>query len=493
WSSDVCSSDLWSRRCSRAADGSPSEDGEGDGRALGQLAAGLRGLLVDQSEDRFSAIVLDRDREARRLQLGAGLVLRHAEHVRNGDHLRAERGDQLHGVPAMTGAGAGRLGDHRTLRHGSRVGAGGGDGEPGLLQRDAGGLALAAALVGDRDRLAPLGGDHMDLSSRRQRLGLLRLGDDLAGRYGLGPDRLVLDQHQACSSTRERASSTLIPSRSGTSKVSSPRETTTRTSAPRLTLSPLAGEEEITCPAGTEASKRSSVRVPRSAADSAASASDSQVPTRTATVRSTPGPTVRYQSAPHHPPRASTATALSVASPAIMGERRRAPWTRWRPCRGRGAGTITERDAGSSSPAVSSSVFSAGPGRGNARGAAPRPAITSSSSTVGRGTSPVSASSRGRGRVSMTASGRECCSSCTARSRSSAPAGRCSTERAAAQVTRESSSRGMPETTVDGAGMSSWTCWKATWTGCSPVNGWVPVSISNSTTPSEYRSLRSSL
>ena len=55
-----------------------------------------------------------------------------------------------------------------------------------------------------------------------------------------------------------------------------------------------------------------------------------------------------------------------------------------------------------------------------------------------------------------------------------------------------SSSRGTSGLSEDGGGAFSRTCWYATATGESPVNGGVPVSSSNSSTPVEYTSERAS-
>ncbi|OPZ43415.1 MAG: hypothetical protein BWY94_01880 [Actinobacteria bacterium ADurb.BinA094] len=52
--------------------------------------------------------------------------------------------------------------------------------------------------------------------------------------------------------------------------------------------------------------------------------------------------------------------------------------------------------------------------------------------------------------------------------------------------------RGMPGTRSAGSRATSFTCLSATVTALSPLNGTVPVSISYRTTPTEYRSERSS-
>src|SRR5699024_1867348 len=94
-----------------------------------------------------------------------------AEHVRHLHHLRAERGDDVHGVAAEQRAGGGGLGDDRSAGHVPGVRRGGGDREAGVLERGAGVLTAASALIGDLDRLPPLRDHHVHLAAGGQGVG----------------------------------------------------------------------------------------------------------------------------------------------------------------------------------------------------------------------------------------------------------------------------------------------------------------------------------
>src|SRR5699024_8890247 len=107
------------------------------------------------------------------------------EHVRHLHHLRAERGDDVHGVAAEQRAGGGGLGDDRSAGHVSGVRRGGGDREAGVLERGAGVLTAASALIGDLDRLPPLRDHHVHLAAGGLGVGGGALRDDLALRHGL--------------------------------------------------------------------------------------------------------------------------------------------------------------------------------------------------------------------------------------------------------------------------------------------------------------------
>ncbi len=61
-----------------------------------------------------------------------------------------------------------------------------------------------------------------------------------------------------------------------------------------------------------------------------------------------------------------------------------------------------------------------------------------------------------------------------------------------ARATSASSDGGRSGTRLDGGGTTSLTCLCATASGDSPVCGWAPVSISNSSTPDAYTSVRAS-
>ena len=75
-----------------------------------------------------------------------------------------------------------------------------------------------------------------------------------------------------------------------------------------------------------------------------------------------------------------------------------------------------------------------------------------------------------------------------ARANSPASAGRSAGSRLVAASTSWSTAAGMPGTSEEGAGIAELTCWYATESGVSPVNGWRPVSSSKSITPAEYTS-----